>query len=653
MYKKTPRPSDSGLPAAPATAAWWGLNEEQEKPFLENRHCATIAGPGSGKTRMMVAKIARLVAEYGPTNIMAVTFTKASSNEMKNRLASAYGTEVADQVKIGTFHAIAYRQLMGGRKGHEIKMLREWERTDAILRYRTQINKEMSDREAEYWVSRYQNDTSEAGSDVGKMAVDGYAIYEEYEKYLKKNNKMDMNSLISRCLRMYRSGELKPHNVAHLLIDEYQDSDRVQVSWALEYIKQGTIITVVGDDDQSIYRFRSSLGVEAYRMLRESIPAREFSFYRMGTNYRSAEGIVSHASKAIEKNHDRLEKKIVAHRTDPGVVSQRWFVDRESEAESIVERFLETGKSITVLSRTKAWLFPLKMFCRINQCRFVQYDTKESIVESAHVGRVIAGLRFAATGKGLSNVSHALRAVGIHGDSLASIDGVLHGLKDENHLMDDHLYRKDVVDSLKADDKEVFRDLRECLLDFNDGIKSIDAEAEDKDALIGEFIFNLIDFFMSYTKKTNHLSDLATVQKIMCRYLTGSPLERIKAISKSPKEEDPSDEPAIHMMTLHGSKGLEFDEVWIPGCNEQHLPHSDAKTDDDVEEERRLFYVGMTRARNVINLSSIVNDGSTGSRQYKPSIFLGDAGLEMSDSQDPEFPLDGDGVPGTEELMDG
>ncbi len=121
MSKKT-RPSfDAALPEAPATAAWWGLNEEQERPFLENRHCATIAGPGSGKTRMMVAKIARLVLQCGPENIMAVTFTKASASEMKNRLASAYGADIANQVKIGTFHAIAYRQLMGRRRGQEIK----------------------------------------------------------------------------------------------------------------------------------------------------------------------------------------------------------------------------------------------------------------------------------------------------------------------------------------------------------------------------------------------------------------------------------------------------------------------------------------------------------------------------------------------------
>jgi len=623
----------------PYTAEGWGLNEEQQRPYLENGHCCTNAGPGSGKTRTLVAKICRLTKEVNPREIMAVTFTRASAKEMKERLAHALGPEIAKKVIIGTFHGICYRQLMQVQ-GKKLSVIETWKRADLIDEIRSKVAPKMDNDEAEYWVSWFQNHLGAETNSMDGAERLGFEIYNQYKKHLANDGQVDKDELIASCLRAYQSGAFAPNPVQRLLVDEFQDSDANQVEWVAAHLRAGAIVDVIGDDDQSIYGFRDSLGVEAFRKLQaigEEVSGKPVPLYQLQRNYRSGKIIVEAAARLVECNQNRIPKTLTPMSKETGKLEFFSFRSREEEADAVIGAWKERKVGpVVVLSRTKHWVFALKTLCRVGEIPFRILGDTKSLADGPYIGRMLAALRVGVKGNAKENFVHALRLAGLN---IQTIRVFREAFRERPKVpLWEMLYEDRVIMEVPMDDRELLREAREAVLDWVAGLEEQEEEKDPtkKDELVSRHIREYMNFFLIHARKTEAIADLTILQRILADRMHGSVKARLALLEKPIDDESEKGlVDGINLMTLHGSKGMEFPWTWIIGCTEGHTPSDKVKKIEHLEEERRLFYVGMTRAKEVLTVSAVVNDGTNGERVYEPSIFLRESGL-LLESGEPE-----------------
>ncbi len=615
----------------PYTAVGWGLNEEQLRPYQENGHCCTNAGPGSGKTRMLVAKICRLTKETDPGQIMAVTFTRASAKEMKERLAKAVGVAVAKRVTIGTFHGICYRQLMLVQ-GKKLAVIEAWKRADLIDEIRSKVAPTMDNDEGEYWVSWFQNHLDAETKSMDNTERLGFEIYTQYKKHLAQGGQVDKDELIVSCLRAYQSGAFAPNPVKRLLVDEFQDSDENQVEWVSAHLRAGAIVDVIGDDDQSIYGFRDSLGVEAFRRIQEIAEkesGRPMPLYQLQRNYRSGSEIVQAAARLVECNVERIPKTLLPMREEPGTVECLTFPSRETEADAVIAAWRERARGpVVVLSRTKHWIFALKTLCRVEEVPHQILGDSKSLADGPYIGRMLAALKIGVKGNARENYLHALRLAGLPGRSIRVIREAFKS-KPKTPLSE-MLYDEELMLGVPLDDRELLRETREAVMDWVEGLEACESEKDPakKDDSVSKLIKEYMEFFVIHARKTEAVSDLTILRRIMVDRMHGSVKARVELLEKpSQGEGEKGLVDGINLMTLHGSKGMEFPWTWIVGCTDGHMPSDKAQKPEHVEEERRLFYVGMTRAQDTLTVSAVANDGSDGEKVFVPSIFLREAGV--------------------------
>lgn len=535
---------------------------------------------------MLSERAARLIADNSTGRLCAVTFTRDAADELKARILASCSKEHERRLAVGTFHSIALAQLRRSKKRLP-RLLSEGERLTLLRRCWNHHAPELSFEEAVQAV-----DAAKARLTPPMFSSPALeSLFHAYEELLRSEGAMDFADLLLLAVRSMTNGDMPALPIRWLLVDEAQDMDEVQMEWVLIHSRSGVEVTLVGDDDQSLYAFRHALGYAGLQEVTRTLSATETT---LPINYRCAPNILAHAAKLIGHNKDRAPKKIMAHRDDPGEIRVVRAPTRWDEADLIVREIKSGGKQEwAILGRTNALLDVAE--AALSEAGVPYLRTGGKSVWEHSVGSVFLGLLRSVLDDSWVGVANALAFCGIrpewiNGLSLRATGSCAQRL--------DRAIRE-------TEDASVAKTLMRLRM----GLASWAEQAgKGRAALVAH---GVAQFIAEYCKP-NQAQLLSRLEASVAK-MSGSLAQRLAALSRSGQRQE---QRFVQIMTLHASKGLEFDNVWILGCEDGNLPHIDSSEED----ERRLLYVGMTRARNRLILSCALEEGLE-------SRFFEEAGL--------------------------
>ncbi len=602
-----------------------GLNDEQLAVATCETNCMVIAGPGSGKTNTVARKAALALADPA-RRVGAVTFTKEAALELRERIVRHAGMDVAPRLLVGTFHStmllMAFPQkkvqfgseiLRAGRSGfgaNPWNVVKEGYRRSYILRAMNEVGLEGDLEEMSRIIEQIKG-----GRQPQELRHE--QLVRAYTEIMSRNQVIDFQDILLRTNEGLQDGHVTPLNVTDLIIDEYQDTDDTQFEWAAAHHKAAITLTAVGDDDQSIYGFRRALGFEGMERFAKSFDAQKLILNR---NYRSHSEILEAAGNVIVQNIGRLDKTLIAEKGPGGETRWLAFPDREAEAfgaASYGASAIASGKSVAILARNNRRLDLLEA-CLTGRGIPYSRPPGESILNRPEVATFGAALRFILN-PSVRGLDTLLAWAGIDESDIRAI----HRAFGESLVLGsaDDFKRHGVSDEAKTKWRNFVR--------IHEGWKhTYTARLEN---LVIHAVYEWLESCTSDSRVTNQLrvakevyqprpADPATqrpAQTIKQR------LEALERSEKDRKEKAQTPTSSVALMTAHGSKGLEFDHVWILGVEEESFPAKDA----GLEEERRLMFVAMTRARKDLTIS-------TGGGK-PPSPFVAESKLKRMASDAP------------------
>ena len=618
-----------------------GLNAAQQEAVQTlSGPVLILAGAGSGKTKTLTHRIANLIANgVAPYEILALTFTNKAAREMRERLAGLLETDnnFSFMPWMGTFHSICVKILrieaenVGLSKNFVIYDTDD--RLTLIKRAMKELHindKSVKPRACEAAISKAKNE----GEDPDEMLAKAFypnqkqiaEVYERYEDMRMKADAVDFDDLLVYVAKLFRRRtDIRAkwrRKFQHILIDEYQDTNHIQYEIVKLLVNDQMNICCVGDDWQSIYSWR---GADFTNILNFEQDFPGAKVIKLEQNYRSTQNILDAAQKVITKNTQRSDKELFTETGKGAPVEIHGARDEQDEARYVAGIIKKSGRSLNdfaVLYRTNAqsqafekafmeYRIPYKL---VGGVRF--YDRKE-------IRDIVAYLHLIVNPRDIISFTRVVNvpARGIGEKSVQKIlEGDINGLTGKAAKA--YLKFADILEELRkknADGANPADIIEELLrkIDYrgyiNDGDKlKAEERNENLTVLVGEA--------GAYATLDEFLADAA--------------------LMSSADEE--AGKNAVTLMTLHAAKGLEFPIVFLVGLEEGLLPHvrSMDESAEDVEEERRLAYVGMTRAMQELFLSYAQSRFAYGGRSYNfPSRFLQDLGFDPYGSHD----LDGDG----------
>lgn len=629
------------------------LNKEQKEAVLHTEGPLLIlAGAGSGKTRVLTHRIAYLIEEkrVKPYNILAITFTNKAAEEMRNRVDSLveYG---ASSVWVSTFHSTCVRILRRyiDRIGYD-NQFTIYDSDDQKglmkdickkLEIDTKITRERSILSA---ISSAKNDmktwemyASETAGDYNKEKI--AKAFEEYEKQLKSNNALDFDDLLIKAVQLLEKDsevlESYQDRFRYIMIDEYQDTNTVQFKLVSLLAKKYKNLCVVGDDDQSIYKFR---GADITNILNFEKVFSDAKVIKLEQNYRSTTNILDAANAVINNNTGRKDKHLWSERGEGEKIGFRHFDNAFDEGGYIareISKRVSEGKNkysdFAILYRTNIQSrimeekmimvnAPYKIFGGVN------FYARKEIKDLIAYLKVINNGRDDVAVKRIINVP----ARGIGGTTVARIQALADREEKDYYEILKYIDESDGIGrgigkiqsfvGLIEDLKELLGTisltefLKEVIEQTGYTIKLKEAPKEDEDAKLRlEYIDELVSKMKSYEENCTEEEPS----------LNGF-LEEVALLSEVDNGEGTKE--FVTMMTLHSAKGLEFPRVYLVGMEDGVFPSFMALSsgdDSDIEEERRLCYVGITRAEDSLTVSCASRRMMRGETQYnKPSRFL-------------------------------
>lgn len=621
-----------------------GLNEEQHAAVTaDDGPLLLLAGAGTGKTRALTTRIAYKIATQvaWPSQILAVTFTNKAAREMKERISAMLGETVEGMPWLGTFHSLSARIL---RQHAELVDLRPdftiLDTDDQIRLIKQLIQAENIDekrwpaRQMAMLIDRWKNrgwmpenvPESESGFFANGL---GGKLYADYQRRLKILNAADFGDLLLECLRLFRENEAVlveyQQRFQHILVDEYQDTNAVQYLW-LRLLAQGhNNICCVGDDDQSIYGWR---GAEVDNILRFEKDFSGARVIRLERNYRSTPNILGAASGLIAANESRLGKTLWTDNNEEGEpVKIRGTWDGEEEARLTaddIEDFQRKGQSLNEMAVLVRASFQMREF----EDRFISLGIPY---------RVIGGPRFYERAE-IRDANAYLRLIAQIDDDLAfericnkprrGLGNVaLQTLHRAARSANKSLFRtaEEIIDT-----EELKPAARRSLTGF---VRAVTHWRSLVDTMTHTELAELVLDESGYTamwqadkspEAPGKLENLKELVRSMEEFETlPAYLEHISLVMEAANQDD---EDKVSIMTLHAAKGLEFETVFLPGWEEGLFPHQrslDESGTKGLEEERRLAYVGITRAKQRATISFAGNRRMHGQwNSALPSRFI-------------------------------
>ncbi len=647
---------------APASAAALlaGLNPEQRRaaetldgPLL------VLAGAGTGKTKVVTTRIAALLARGVPASaILAVTFTNKAAREMRERLLKAAGP-AAEGVTLGTFHAFCVRllrehhRLLGLQKSFPIcdaadqqSVIRAALRSVSVPE--TSLHPRAAQARISLWKSRMCDPAAAlraGGDDQDLLAA---KVYGAYEAELARRRMLDFDDLLLRSLKLLREQEPVraglEERFRYLLVDEYQDTNRPQYEIVRAIAGQRRNLMVVGDDDQSIYAWR---GADHKRILDFERDFPGAAVVRLETNYRSSEEILDAANKVIRNNLKRHVKTLRSSRGAGAAVTAFACDDEEHEAQFVVADLAELLRSgaarprdCAILFRTQTQPRPFETELRA-QGIAVRVSGAQSFFDRKEIRDLAAFLRLVARPH---DESALLRVVNVppRGIGDVSIEKVVARAaaqgRDAASLFAELCAAGELPDAAargwtglqaalaaaRAEVKaaaplpQVVASLIEAL-QYRAEIERCYPENAARETRWNGAL-EILDFAAAHERHHGRAASLDLF---------------LDELALRSEEGDPGDKEAadaVSLTTIHSAKGLEFERVWLVGCEEGILPHRRSALEDGVEEERRLMYVAVTRAKSHLTMTFCQRRAMRGIYKTRhPSRFL----LELKEKPPP------------------
>lgn len=635
-----------------------GLNEEQKVAVLHTGSDSLIlAGAGAGKTRVLTTKIAYLLTQgVAPSQIIALTFTNKAAREMRERVANLVGGQLARMITMGTFHSVFSRFLrsFAERLGYD-STYTIYDTTDSRSLVKI-IIKDLGLDDKTYKPSSIQAEISNAKNDglsPADLAEEMYthrqslrkkvpelpAIYREYIVRCKRANAMDFDDLLINMLRLLQEHEdIKEafhEGFRYILIDEYQDTNRVQHQIVRQLKGPHTELTVVGDDAQSIYSFRGAV-IDNIINFQTTFPGAKL--FKLVKNYRSTGNIVKLANKLIEKNEKRLPKEVeaVSGMGEKTLLFDSYSAPMEAQrVASLIDQLLSEGtdlEEIAILYRTNAQSRLLEQYLKMFNIPTRIFGGL-SFFDRKEIKDVMAYLRLVVN----PNDDEAFRRVynlPARGIGAVSFEGLAKVANDHGLSLMTASQNPDILrGAIRANGigkLRIFTELIEVLTNMAEelqpvpylqklieltGLKTLyndgSVEGQSKTDNIEELVNTLNDYVISQKEMRGEEATLEGFVREMALY------------TDQDAEEDET--PKVTLMTMHASKGLEYGHIFCVGLEEGIIPNNRCVSKEEIEEERRLLYVAITRAKMECTLSfareRMIN-GQT--NQSNPSRFLKD-----------------------------
>jgi len=602
------------------------LNKNQEEAIINvDGPCLIVAGAGSGKTRVLTSRAAHIIKEKKawPNQILCVTFTNKAAREMQNRISKLLKEKTSSMPWLGTFHSVSAKLLR--RHADAVGLNSRFTIIDEDDQQRLIKNickaenidvKKLSPRFILALIDNWKNKgllpkdvVVKKSLQLKKAILNVYKIYQERLKIL---NSCDFGDLILHCVNIFKNSpdilDLYSKNFKYILVDEYQDSNHIQSEWLNLLAKKNNNICCVGDDDQSIYSWR---GAEIQNFLDFSKIYKNTKIIKLEQNYRSTQNILSAASGLISKNKDRLGKKLWTDGQNGELVKLSCYKNGREEAVEIgdiIEKKLKKKYSLNSISILVRAIFQTREF-------------EERFLKIGMGYRVIGGTKFYERAEIKDSVAF-LRIVNQKNDDLA-FERII------------NVPRRSIGNNTLKQLHEWGKKSRKCLEDSAIELLQLNKiKPKTKIGLVR--ILNLFNKWRFDLKEKKHYeimeiildeSGYSQMLKDKKDLESEGRLENLKELIRGMHDFDNLqgflehvalatsidqnwEGEKINLMTMHAAKGLEFDVVFLPGWEEGLFPHQkslEEKGDLALEEERRLAYVGITRAKKETFISFVMN----------------------------------------------
>lgn len=611
------------------------LNHAQTEAVAHNKGpCMVLAGPGSGKTLTIAKRIEYLIMKHKvrPEEILVITFTKYAAWEMKNRTRSICGPS-SYAVTFGTFHGIYYGILKWAYRLNQSNLLSDEEKYRILREILPGIDWDQepeADEEKDY--------LQELAIEIGNvknncMDIEEYEpvkyttekfrkLYRTYEETKKKYRKIDFEDMLIQCrdLFMKRPDILKKwqEKFQYILVDEFQDVNQAQYDVVRMLAAPQDNLFVVGDDDQSVYGFRGAKPGIMMEFMKDYPKARQIL---LDVNYRSSGYIVKGALRVIGNNKIRFEKKIEAFRKPDETVHVQEVKDPVQEAEYVLERireYREKGVSYTemaVLYRTNVDARAMSELMTEYQIPFVMKEHLNNIYEHFIALDMISYLRLS---QGEYDRKYFLQIANRPNRYLTresmktgnvSYESLRRYYRDKDWMVDR-------IDQLEWDMKMICDKTPYAAIQYIRKRMGYDEFLKEYAAyrkISSEDLFAVLEEIWQNSKGYGTIKEW---------------FEHIESYGKILKEQNKKngEKEGVNLMTMHAAKGLEFDTVFVIEANEGSCPYKKATADEEIEEERRLFYVAMTRAKRKLVISYVKEKNG---KDLLPSRFVSELLLNV------------------------
>jgi len=623
--------------------------EQQEAVFHTEGPVLILAGAGSGKTRVLTHRIAYLIDEKGvnPWNILAITFTNKAAGEMRERVDKIVGFG-SESIWVSTFHSTCVRILRRyiDRLGYDTRFT-IYDTDDQktlmkdvckLLQVDTKIYKErallaaISTAKNEF-VTPQEYELNAAG-DYGKQKI--AKVYWEYEKQMRANNALDFDDLLVKTVQLLQTQpdilDYYQERFRYIMVDEYQDTNTVQFKLVSLLAKKYRNLCVVGDDDQSIYKFR---GANIKNILDFENVFEDAHVIKLEQNYRSTENILNAANAVIAHNVGRKDKRLWTENGEGEQIIFKQFDDAFEEANYVANDIRKHIKEGTRNYNDHAVLYRTNAQSRMFEEKFIAANIPYKVVGGVNfysrreIKDLLAYLKTVDNGKDDLAVRRIIN-VPKRGIGLTTINRIQENALEREIGFYDALCAPELIPGIgrsvakltsfaaliehfkEQSQQLALSDLMKLILDMTGYIESLQEEGEEEASARIENIDELLNKIADYEESCEEMPTLSGF------------LEEVALVADIDSLDENSD--YVVLMTLHSAKGLEFPEVYLTGLEDGTFPSYMTITSDDpteIEEERRLCYVGITRAQENLTLTCARRRMVRGETQYnKMSRFL-------------------------------
>ena len=602
------------------------LNENQKEAvlYLEGP-LLIVAGAGSGKTRVLTSRIAHIIKQHKafPNQILAVTFTNKAAKEMQIRVSNLLKKEATGLPWLGTFHSISAKLLRKHADAVGLKsnftIIDQDDQVRLIKNICKAENVDIKKISPKYilaiidkWKNKghYPQNVNLKRKDP--LEKNFLKIYKIYQQKLIDLNAADFSDLILHTVKIFEKykdiAELYSKKFKYILVDEYQDTNFIQSQWLKYLANQNQNICCVGDDDQSIYSWR---GAEIKNFLEFDQVYKNTKVLRLEKNYRSTQNILSVASKLIENNQNRVGKKLFTNHDDGELIALDCYRNVKDEA-------TEVGSKIEKLKKK----YSLNEIAILVRAIFQTREFEERFLKIGLPYRIVGGIKFYERSEIKDCIAY-LRSVYQPLDDL-SFERIINVPKrsignttiknineyaKKNHCSLE-LASRNLIDEnkIKPKTKVGLNSLINLLQKWRNDLKNKTNHNKLLQLILDESGYSEMLKNKKDLENENRLENIKELLNAMKEFDNLESFLEHVALATSLDQDWQSEK--VNLMTMHASKGLEFDVVFLPGWEEGLFPHQksiEEKGDNGLEEERRLAYVGITRAKNVANISFAMN----------------------------------------------